>query len=634
MGGRGAKIMLAGAALAAVAMLSGRPARAQALLSLEPAFPHIELDLTPPASEAPTTRYFPFLDGESTDRSISVGDTSNGFLVGGKAVRESDALGILPIQRKRGLRYGSEELVGMLEHAAASLYAATSTRMWIGNVGREDGGDIPWSVSHNSGRDADIAFAYRDMKRQPVDPPDLVPLTSKGVGTKRGLLFDPERSWLIIKALLTYPAAQVQYLFIEAGLRDLVLIHAQKTGEPVWLIQRAAAAMRQPVGSSPHHDHLHLRIYCSRRDVVGGCQNQGAVQPWATLHEDAKHAAIAKVAAVLEPAVGEQADQRKRAIERLTLLDARSASDAIRDRLADDAGLVRQAAARALGVLGSRDDLPTLVEGFDGERDLPTRIAMVQAVARLGGREAGRFLTTQVGVPRRGAGDVLPALDVAAQLHSPALLSLLPEAAALSREAIVGADLTSRMGRWFLGASDDDAARAVQLTAVAASAHAQRLEPIGALIGLLEDRDAGVRMTAAHALRMITNVTYRTDWAGGTHEAHAKGLMRWRAAYNRSRKASRAAWLVMGFRAEGYKVPTLQQKHLWELVRATTGGDHLSYNAQRLLVRLTDHAPESLNWSKNDACQHWLRWLKKRRKAYKLKKPPRKLVGACYSPAN
>jgi hypothetical protein len=274
-----------------------------------------------------------------------------------------------------------------------------------------------------------------------------------------------------------------------------------------------------------------------------------------------------------------------------------------------------------------------MVEHFGAEPDLPTRIALVQATAALGGKPAGRFLASVVGVPRRGASDVLPALDLAAELHSPALLSLLPEAAALSREALDGAGAHHWVGRWMLGGADDDGERALQLAAVAASAAAERLEPVPALIGLLEDRDAEVRATAAHALRLITNVTYRTNWAEGDATARAKGLSRWKAAYNRTREASRAAWLVMGFRAEGYRVPTLQQKHLWELVRATTGGDHLSYNAQRLLVRLTDHDPESTSWSKNDACQHWLRWLKKRRKAYKLKKPPRKVVGACYSPA-
>jgi hypothetical protein len=132
---------------------------------------------------------------------------------------------------------------------------------------------------------------------------------------------------------------------------------------------------------------------------------------------------------------------------------------------------------------------------------------------------------------------------------------------------------------------------------------------------------------------MITNVTYRTDWLDGERAGREAGLARWRAAWRRSHQAPRAAWMVMGFRAEGYGVPAIQQKHLWELVRATAGADHLSYNAQRILPRLTDHQPPSASWSKNDACQHWLRWLKKRRRAFELDKPPGKTVAACYAPA-
>ena len=89
----------------------------------------------------------------------------------------------------------------------------------------------------------------------------------------------------------------------------------------------------------------------------------------------------------------------------------------------------------------------------------------------------------------------------------------------------------------------------------------------------------------------------------------------------------------LSLRAEGYEVPSIDRRHLWELVRATTGGDHLSYNAQRLLERITKHQPPSLEWSKNDACQHWLSWLKKRRESFDLDAPPKKVTRACYSPA-
>ncbi|MEZ4447525.1 MAG: penicillin-insensitive murein endopeptidase, partial [Polyangiaceae bacterium] len=298
-----------------------------AALTLRPGLPQVSLTLPEPlpAPSEAEQQYFPFLDGEPIDHTISVGDTSNGFLVNGRAVEESAALGILPIQRERDLRYGSEELVALLEQSAASYYAATKSRMWIGNVGKRRGGDIPWSVSHNSGRDADIAFAYLDLSGKPVDPPDLVPLNQDGLNATYRLRFDAARTWQIVRGLLAGDA-EVQYLFIASGLRDQLLVHAQKAGEPAALIQKAAIVMRQPVGAAPHSDHLHLRIYCSRRDVLGGCVNTGAVHDFAELHEDAKEAAVARIAKVMGAG---DTEQQKRAIERLVLLGAREQADAI-----------------------------------------------------------------------------------------------------------------------------------------------------------------------------------------------------------------------------------------------------------------------------------------------------------------
>ena len=90
---------------------------------------------------------------------------------------------------------------------------------------------------------------------------------------------------------------------------------------------------------------------------------------------------------------------------------------------------------------------------------------------------------------------------------------------------------------------------------------------------------------------------------------------------------------ITGFRAAGYQIPKLSQRHAWELVRASAGADHLSHNAQRVLMRLFDHHPPTATWRKGDACQYWLRWLKRRRKGYRLAKPPTKTVTACYRPS-
>lgn len=217
--------------------------------------------------------------------SVSWGDTSTGRLLHGVRLRESEALGILPVQKMRNYRYGTRELVGMLEHAATTLHDATGTRMWVGHLSRRGGGNIRHSVSHNSGRDADIAFAYRDKRGKPVDPRWLIPVYRSGRARQAGVYFDAPRSWQIIKALIAYEGAQVQYLFVSRAIEGRVLRHARRIGEP-WVVRAVAARiMVQPGGrAGPHHDHIHLRLYCSRDDVAAGCVNTGRRHPWAKMY--------------------------------------------------------------------------------------------------------------------------------------------------------------------------------------------------------------------------------------------------------------------------------------------------------------------------------------------------------------
>ena len=66
------------------------PARA-ALPTVEVALPSV----SPQAAEVEPD--YPFLEGEDMQRSLSVGDTSHGFLVRARAVKESDALAILSL---------------------------------------------------------------------------------------------------------------------------------------------------------------------------------------------------------------------------------------------------------------------------------------------------------------------------------------------------------------------------------------------------------------------------------------------------------------------------------------------------------------------------------------------------------
>ncbi|MBW2528432.1 MAG: penicillin-insensitive murein endopeptidase, partial [Deltaproteobacteria bacterium] len=345
-----------------------------------------EPTIGPPAFVEP---YFPFLDDEASSGSVSVGCTSHGHLVNAVALADGEHCATLPEHRGRGLRYGTAEVVAAIEAAAELLQQRTGTRLWVGNISQRGGGDVSYSVSHNAGRDVDLAFCYQDRAGQPVDPPGLARLNSEGLTVDGLLRLDAPRTWLVIRSLLESSVAQVQYVFVANPLKRLLLAHASAVRAPAELVRRAAEVLMQPSAAAAHDDHLHVRFYCSRRDVEGGCRNTGAIHPWARTFDDEKAERAHQVAASLDD---DDAEQRRRALQRLVLLDADQHGDQVESRLADPVAAVRAAAAVAVGALGDRSMVPAIVAAADRETDFATQVALIESLSELGGGEAVRYL--------------------------------------------------------------------------------------------------------------------------------------------------------------------------------------------------------------------------------------------------
>jgi hypothetical protein len=447
------------------------------------------------------------------------------------------------------------------------------------------------------------------------------------------MFFDATRTWLVVKALITSPHAEVQYLFLSHSLKELVMTHAANSGEKLALLERASQLMRQPGRTSPHNDHLHLRIFCSDRDVRGGCVNTGAVHPWTNLYEGARKDQIDKTLRHLDDP---RADARKRSLERLVLLNDREHAAQLSALLADRKAAVRIAAARALAALGGPDDADQLVDRFRVESDLDVRVALIHATSRVGGARAGHFLAEALGEPIRETGHLLGAVGAAAEVGGPALFSLLPETGAAlfgsyssASERESDRSDTDPLASLFAWAhSGREQQRTLQRAAVAASATSEQLEPAPMLIGLLYDREPELRAAAADSLRVLTNLSYGIDWLAGDDAALDRGRRQWRNAWAASKTAPRSAWLKNGFLHSGFKVPELTHQHMWEIIRAISGPDHVSYNAQRVLARLTDHEPPTLDWSKGAACRHWINYVRSRRAV--AEPPPKRVESACF----
>jgi penicillin-insensitive murein endopeptidase len=188
-----------------------------------------------------------------------------------------------PTWAQRGLRYGTDELVSALVHAARQVsQQKPGSVLSVADLSRPTGGSSAWHRSHQTGRDVDLLF-YLRSDGGPVTVDEMRPLVVQGGravprSSAPGQYLDVERTWLLIKALIDNPYAELQYVFVHRDIEQLLLAHASMAGEPAWRIAEAEALMHQPGDSLPHDDHMHVRFFCSRSDRGQGCVDRGALR--------------------------------------------------------------------------------------------------------------------------------------------------------------------------------------------------------------------------------------------------------------------------------------------------------------------------------------------------------------------
>ena len=215
--------------------------------------------------------------------SVSRGRTNGGRIVEPALLPEEGDGFVTPmIWRSRGYRFGTDELVDLIGEASRRVVAARpGARLEVGDLSPLRGGRSRQHQSHQSGRDVDLLFYATDPMGAPVSVETMRRFGASGASTDdrwvKGapLRFDVARNWELVKALLTAPEAEIQYIFIYEPLAVLLLDHARTSGEPESLVELARSAMLQPGDSAPHDDHMHVRIFCSAADAELGCQDRG-----------------------------------------------------------------------------------------------------------------------------------------------------------------------------------------------------------------------------------------------------------------------------------------------------------------------------------------------------------------------
>lgn len=213
--------------------------------------------------------------------SRSVGWAWQGSLRNGVKVVESDYVRYVTEYTRNDYFYGTWELVQLVERAAWRVWSRLpGSRLSIGELSAEEGGDIPDHRSHESGRDVDIAFYMLDGSGEPFEPYAFAAFDGrgKGMGVNSGLRFDDARNWELVAKLVADGDARVQYMFVHHSIKRRLLAEGRRRGAPKVLLDRAEKVMVQPTGHA-HRNHFHVRIYCPPASRPS-CKDRAPYHAW------------------------------------------------------------------------------------------------------------------------------------------------------------------------------------------------------------------------------------------------------------------------------------------------------------------------------------------------------------------
>ena len=196
--------------------------------------------------------------------------------------RRGEGYGLL---RNNARNWGNPRLVTAIERAARQVARARpgGARLMIGDLSARWGGEASGHRSHRTGRDADLLIYVLTPEGKSIESPGFPRFGPDGlarVDKGRFVRIDLEREWLLVKALVTMPEANVQWLFFARWLEALVIEYARARGEDEELVWYAESVLLQPGDSEAHDDHLHLRIACTPDEAVAGCLGGGPYWPW------------------------------------------------------------------------------------------------------------------------------------------------------------------------------------------------------------------------------------------------------------------------------------------------------------------------------------------------------------------
>lgn len=521
----------------------------------------------------------------------SVGTTLRGRLHGAAALEVSgEHHAILPECVERATRFGTPDLVDLLLRAAEITHTTHGgPRLMIGNLSFEAGGNIPWSRSHNSGLDADLAF-FVLKDGQPEEAPSLMRFGGRlNDLDELGYTFDVPRNWTLIKSLLTHPTVEVQWLFIARPLRRAVLEHARAQGEDPALLLKAETVLRQPMDAQSHNDHLHVRVFCPAQDRVEGCVQKEPVWPWVNTQQRPTLIRAAALAAGLRDP---KREVREAVLSKLDDLPGYFAAPAVAAAwLSDPSDAVRQRSwelllqwdERSVGLGAALEAVIRAPGADDLAVDDPAFTALPPA-------PGGDPPPLRADLPRRDGRTLRAAWRLVGALG-------LRDAAPL-----VSAGLRSQR---MIRVAPDLVLPEAQMAAEA-SRHLMDLRLVPALLEALGHERPEVREPAARTLERLANHAPPGDrWdRHATAEQLRDQRQRWAAWWAERADRSRDDLLLAGFQRVQPAIQRLDADAIGHLIHLTERRDVIGYNADHALRQLTGR------WAPREATaeqrhKHW-----------------------------
>lgn len=318
--------------------------------------------------------------GSSEGRSASVGTVTAGYIAEAVEVTMTgDHHRVMDKVAPRNTRFTTREMADVLMCAAARVANEHPGRvLQLGNLSRQTGGPLPWSVSHHNGRDADVAFYALDAQGRPASMARLYHFDHNGESTDapEALTYDVAANWTLLRSLVECAGDDLQYLFIASWLSWPALHYAAKHKVDKKLIAKVAAKVHQPKKAMPHNDHVHVRIGCSTADRQEGCVDASRAPQSAWGHPAGVRMRLDEIRlAIASP----QAQTRANAVYLLGVYRDGEGYGKVVQALRDPSAVVRAEAARAVADWDRSDAAATLLDALRHEE-----VAVVAAQILLG----------------------------------------------------------------------------------------------------------------------------------------------------------------------------------------------------------------------------------------------------------